>query len=122
MTICGTWVDSGMDYGMVKQQFRIEGGRPYTFSGWFWSDDASGNTFTADWISLWVTFYTNSPVAGNEVAGGYLFLEEPGSIWTYHTLSVEAPEEAEWGEVEIYVDGVGYDGALQSDDLFFGVR
>ncbi|MDD4736326.1 MAG: lamin tail domain-containing protein, partial [Kiritimatiellae bacterium] len=118
--ICGTWADPDTDHGIVQQQFRIEGGRSYTFSGWFWSDNAPDNTFTAGTMGIWISYYTNSPDWDNLVESDVLRFEEPGSIWTYHELSVEAPVEAEWAEVYIYAYSLGYHGALQFDDLYFG--
>ena len=111
-TICGTW--AGTNYGGWWQEAPAVTGQTYRFTGLFWSDARWDNYWTSTVEGIKLEFYNASTNLITAVTNNFTILAE---LWVGHSVEATAPASSEWVRAVIYADGVGFQGALQFDDV-----
>ena len=108
--IRGKW--AGVDeYGGFWQEARVEAGKTYRASAWFWADNGWGAGVQELKIEFWGEDRTEK--LGERIVS----LCDVGESWTLKEVTLDAPVNAAWGRVVINVSEVGEEGALQIDQV-----
>ncbi|HPG01213.1 MAG TPA: hypothetical protein PLE77_14235, partial [Kiritimatiellia bacterium] len=81
---------------------------------WFWAD-SGGNLWTAREQSIAIEFY--SKTFGGALSATSMQVQGIGQSWTQKSIRAVAPIGASWGRIVISVNGAGWNGALQFDDV-----
>lgn len=108
--IRGKWAGAD-EYGGFWQEARIEPGKTYRASAFFWADQSWGAGVQELKIEFWGEDRTEK--LGERSVG----LSDVGENWTLKEVTLDAPAGAAWGRVVINVGEVGNDGALQVDQV-----
>lgn len=111
-TIRGSW--SGMQSGGWWQEVAGKEGVTYSFSGWFWADNAWTNQQEQ---AIKLEFYSGVQNGQTLLASVTNWVSGVGESWVQETVQGIAPEGTTWVRAVIHADNVGTDGALQFDDV-----
>ncbi len=110
-TICGSW--AGTNAGGWWQEAAAQEGATYRFVGVFWAD-AGGNIWTSLSSGVRIEFYN---AATNLLSATSNEFHDVAEKWTGHSVEATAPSSSAWVRAVIYAAGMGFNGALQFDDL-----
>jgi hypothetical protein len=111
-TIRGEW--AGDTFGGFWQQVAANPGKKYRFTGWYWADG---------WWNLWeppeeqgikIEFFD---VATNKIEEHVYMFFDVGPNWVRRGLEAISPTNTAWMRVVIFANNVGWDAALQFDDM-----
>jgi len=108
--IRGGWTGMG-EYGGFWQEAKIESGKTYKASAWFWAD----HSWHADTQEFKLEFWNEDRT--EMVGESTLPLRDISESWTQREITADAPGNAVWGRVVINVNGAGHHGALQIDKV-----
>lgn len=108
--IRGTW--AGADtYGGFWQEARVEPGKTYRASAWFWADNSWGAGVQELKIEFWGEDRTE------KLGERSVSLSDVREDWSLKEVTLDAPANAVWGRVVINVNEAGENGALQVDQV-----
>ncbi len=109
--IPGRWGSYYATDSAYWQKVPVTPGKSYIAGAWFWAD----NNWSYGDQGVQIRYYN----ASQNLIATHTTTFWVGENWTWYEITAEAPANAAWGEIRIYVTGIGYNGSLQFDDTSF---
>jgi hypothetical protein len=112
-TIRGQWA-GGSNGGWWQERSAVPGAA-YTLSGWFWAD----NSWTSQTNQgLKIEFFSGTATnVGSMITASTNTFSGIGESWVQQHMTAVAPTNAAWVRAVVFAYNVGWDGALQFDDM-----
>ena len=110
--VAGQW--KGDTVGGWWQEKPAEPGVTYTMTAWFWADSSWTNQSDQ---GIKIEFFSGAALGETLISSVFTNFQGIGESWVQYSISAVAPANATWVRAVIWAQGVGWDGALQFDDV-----
>lgn len=116
-TICGEWAEQG-NAGGWWQEAPATPGAVYEASAWFWADDGNPNgPWTAAMQGIKIEFLSGEENGQTLLSAVTNTFDDVVQVWTRKTVQGVAPASCTWVRVVVFAGGIGWEGALQFDEV-----